>query len=172
MKWALKTTRDIASGVVKIHEPFAVPTRTEPYCMKYRSGLVESLQVFNRKKDAESAYTDETDAAAYTLLPDEEAQKIAQDALAYFKRAYRIPVEGVSTMLDIPPSTLRSYYEGRRMNPRIVLRVLRLKEYIDEAAKKAAAVLPDSGSTGNPAKSRGGRSDIWRSSPRCKNKSD
>lgn len=165
MKWALKTSRDIATGAVKVSPPVAVPNRTEPYCQKYRNGLVESLQIFGGKKDAESAYTDETEAASFTLLPDEDVQKIAREALAYFKRAYRIPVEGVATMLDVPRATLRAYYEGRRMNPRIVLRVLRLKEYIDAAAKKAAAVLPDSGSTGNPAKGRGGNPDIWRSAP-------
>lgn len=165
MKWGLKTSRDIASGIIKIHELVQVPNRTEPYSMKYRNGLVESLQVFGSRAAAKEAYENEKEAASFTLLPDEEVQNIAREALAYFKRAYRIPVEGVATMLDVPRATLRAYYEGRRMNPRIVLRVLRLKEYIDAAAKKAAAVLPDSGSTGNPAKGRGGNPDIWRSAP-------
>jgi hypothetical protein len=163
MKWALKTSRDISSGILKVNPPVEVPNRTEPYSIKYRKGLAETLQIFRRKSDAESAYRDETEAAEMTKLPDAELKKQMIDTIDYLKRAYRIPVEGVSSLIGIPYSTLRSYKEGHRISPRVVLRVIRLKEYLDDAAKKASSILPDAGSTGNPAMGRGGNPDIWRS---------
>lgn len=166
MKWGLKTSRDIASGIIRVHDVMRVPNRAEPYSLKYRHGVVESLQIFGSRTAATEACENEKEAAEMTLLPEDEVQKSALDTIDYLKRAYRIPAEGVATMLDVPYSTLRAYKEGRRMSPRLVLRVLRLREYIDEAAKKAAAILPDSGSTGNPAKGRGGNPNIWRSAPR------
>ena len=128
------------------------------------------MQVFTRRADALAACQLEKEAAELSRRDFDENQREGQELLARFKRDWKIPVPGVAAMLGIPASTLRTYYEGRAMNPRILLRVKKLHEFITDACQRAAAILPDSGSTGNGAKGRGGNPDIWRSAPHARKK--
>lgn len=161
-----KTTRDTATGNIHVQDVMETSGAMKPYYMRRPSvGLVETMQVFTRKKDALEACQLEKEAAALSRRDFSEVQQEALSLLAAFKRDWHIPVLGVAKMLNIPAATLRTYYEGRAMSPRIILRVKKLYEFITDACKRAAAVLPDSGSTGCGNKGRGGNPDIWRSSP-------
>ena len=64
-RWALKTSRDIASGVVKVHPVAPAPKGLEPYAMRRaRAGLVETLQIFDNQEKAKKTHQDKTFAAA------------------------------------------------------------------------------------------------------------
>lgn len=166
-----KTTREIASGYVHVQDVRETSSAVKPYYMRRsKEGLVETMQVFTRKADALAACQLEKEAAELSRRDFDEVQQEALELLASFKRDWRIPVQGVASMLNIPAATLRTYYEGRAMSPRIMLRVKKLHEFIADACQRASAVLPDSGSTGNGAKARGGNPDIWRSAPNRRSK--
>ena len=159
-----KTSRDVASGHIHVQEVTQTSSIVKSFKVR-RPGVVETMQVFTRKADAEAACLLEKEAAELSKRDFAEVQREAQELLAKFKREWRVPVQGVAAMLGIPASTLRTYYEGRAMNPRVLLRVKKLHEYIADACRRAAAVLPDDASTGNGLKGRGGNPNIWRSAP-------
>lgn len=166
-----KTSREVATGEVRVQDVMVTNHNVKPYYMRRgKTGVVETMQVFTRKADALAACQLEKEAAELSRRDFGEVQQEAQELLARFKRDWRIPMIGVANMLSISPATLRTYYEGRAMSPRIVLRVKKLYEFITDACQRAAAILPDSGSTGNPAKFRSGNPDIWRSAPNHRKK--
>lgn len=159
-----KTSRDVASGHIHVQEVTQTSSIVKPFKVR-RPGVVETMQVFTRKADAEAACLLEKEAAAISRRDPADVQAEATDLLLSFKRDWKIPMRGVAIMLGLPFATVRTYYEGRAMNPRVLLRVKKLHEYIADACRRAAAVLPDDASTGNGLKGRGGNPNIWRSAP-------
>ena len=171
-----KTSREIETGEVRVQDVQETSRAVKPYHLRrtrrgQSGGVVETMQVFVRKADALAAHLLEKEAAELSRRDFDEVQQEALGLLASFKTEWRIPVEGVARMIDVKPVTLRSYYSGRAMNPRVMLRVKKLHEYLTDACRRASAVLPVSGDTGCAAKGRGkGNPDIWRFAPNHRKK--
>lgn len=162
-RWALKTSRDIASGVVKVYPVAPAPKGLEPYAMRRsRAGLVETLQIFDNHDKAKQAHQDETLAAALVLLGQEETYARVAKAVDRLLQDFGISRSSIAALLDVPYGTVAAVFYRKLVAPRLAAKILILEDQINQSCKRAKEALPEAASTGNPAMSRGGNPDIWK----------
>jgi hypothetical protein len=163
----IKITRDTRTGQITITQPTETSRRVEPYQMRRPvSGTVTTLQCFARRKDARAAYLLELAALELHDHP-EDARRELQNHLRHLKIVYGMTRDGVANAMGVSPETLRSYTDipNRLPSERLVVRIREFRKGVDDVAKKCAALLPESGSTGNHRRGRGGRKNIFNDAP-------
>lgn len=168
-RWYVKSTRDIATGVIKVHPVGHCPRRMESYRRSNRNGLIEACQVFLYKVDAMKVYDDEMAVAAMTELSPEERSAVIGNAIRTLREEYRIPVEGIAYLTGLNAASLKAYKGALRNGPPVTAAKLkRLLEALEGVKKELRAMIPEGPATGNGRKGRCGRPDIWKEALRAK----
>lgn len=158
MKYAFKLIRNTKTAEVQISQVEAVPSRTAPYCHR-RTGYVEALKVYPTKAAALAARSDEELVLRFAALTESERY-------AEFKRLLKeikLPQTVIAGVAKISYLTIRGIIRRQvPPPPRLVAKLAKLAAMLVPVWAAAPALLEDD-ATGNAAKGRGGRPDIWRS---------
>lgn len=172
MKYIVKVARNTITGAITVSPPIAAPDSVKPYhsgsgrAMKKKTGLVEVVQVYNRRRDALRAYRFETEAAGLSLVDSQQPKKVFDETVKHLKERYGLSLPMLAKLLKVSSHTLYSYSYGTVVpRPRLVVKIRALCNGFDAVTKSVSKLLPEKYATGNPQMSRGGRKDIWHDSP-------
>lgn len=170
--WYFKVTRDVKTGQITVSEVDRTSRRVQPYQMRRPSaGIVTTLQCFPQKGCALAAHALETAAAKLNNAPP-AAKNELKNHLRHLQLRFGMTRDGVASSIGVNINTLRSYvdFPDRFPDGRLVVRLRKFREGVDKVADSIQKMLPDSGSTGNSRKGRGGRKDIFKDAPNGRNK--
>ena len=146
MKYALKITRDTGTNAVSVHQVFAVRSTVQPYRLIYRkeaaTSYAESLRVFDNRKEAETAYQEESMAAEFSTRTPGELDAILREDIAALRQE-GFPMTLVCKFTDVKWESLRSYLDRYNPpNPRVVAKIHLLLPMIREFRERTRRMLP------------------------------
>lgn len=143
MKYALRTTREVATNQISVYPVFRVRETAHPYRVKYiEVGVAERLQIFDTREEALDAFKYESVAAEYHTKSQEELKDALNIAIADLQEM-DLNTAWVCRRCDISIETLHAFKSGRNpYNPRTVAKICIIRDLLREMSAKIAVLLP------------------------------
>lgn len=143
MKYALRTTREVDTGLITVYPVFRVRETAHPYRLKYiEVGTAERLQVFDTKNEALDAYRWECIAAEFQKKSQEELLNILNGVIAMLRK-WGFGTQGICGLVDAPIESIRKYLNGSyKVNPRVVAKLALTLEQFANAIETSRRILP------------------------------
>ena len=143
MKYALRTTREVDTGLITVYPVFRVRETAHPYRLKYiEVGTAERLQIFDTKNEALDAYRWECIAAEFQKKSQKELLDILKGVIAML-RNWGFSLQGICGLVDAPIESIWKYLnQSYKVNPRVVAKLFLVMEQFSNAIETSRRILP------------------------------